>query len=167
MTTQRTTLLATLLAAFLIAPMAAQAQPWNGTAGSAVVDESSLAIYEASIGSLTYLSGSTSASTISAYFNLTDTSATGNPSWNSLQLAYYDNSPNTYVRAQIFRVSPGSTASVASCTSTDNSFATTRTCTFTSGLINFNSGDAYIVAISLTRSSSFDPTPRFYYVRIF
>ncbi|HBL29979.1 MAG TPA: hypothetical protein DD490_24330 [Acidobacteria bacterium] len=164
---RRLSVSAAVLSTLFFASVASQAQPWVGTSGSAVVDESAVGIYEASIGQLTYLTGSTSSSTISAYFNLTDTSATGNPSWNTLEVAYYDNSPNTLVRAQIFRVVPGATSTVATCTSTDSSLATRRLCTFTAGAVNFNAGDAYIVAITISRSSSADPTPRFYFVRVF
>jgi hypothetical protein len=159
-------LLATIIAASLFTSVAAQAQPWVGTGGAAVVAEESAGIYDASVGSHAYLSGSTSTNDIKAFFNVTDTSGTGNPSWNTLELASYDNSPNTYVRAQLMRITPGGTYSVVICTSTD--LVTKKQCTFPAGSVDFNSGDGYIMQITLSRTSaSYYPYPRFYYVRLF
>lgn len=156
-------ILLTLLAALLVAPLAAQAQPWTGAAHTAVIDEQSLPIYQVSPGSLQY--GSLSTSTIVAYYNVTDTTGTGAPSWTTIELRYYDPSPSSAVEVRLQRHSAGSITSNGACFSVDASLITTITCSIPTP-VNFNAGFIYSVVVSVSRSST-GVSPKFLGVRLY
>jgi len=153
----------------LVVPVAAQAQTWIGTPGAAGIDETAAGLYDLSVGSLAYSSATSSLSSITAYINVTDTTATGNPSWSTLELAYTDRSPSGSVTATLVRLSTGGgSVSIVTCVSVDSATSTKVQCTFPAGTVNFNSIYAYAVVITLSRTSTADaPYPRFHSVRLF
>jgi hypothetical protein len=146
----------------LMAPNVAQAQPWTAAAGAGVVDESALGIYQADEATLGYnASGSTNP--IVAYYNVTDTSGTGNPPWTSLELHYYDNFPDSSVRATLIRILGGVKSTVAICTSVDS----TGTVTCPLGApISLSSGALYVLSIRISRSNV-SSTPMFTGARLY
>ena len=151
-----------LACAFLIAPIAVQAQPWTGAGGTGVVDESSLGIYQIDEATIGYnASGSTSP--IVAYYNVTDTSGTGNPPWTNLELQYFDNFPDSSVRATLIRILGGVKSTVVICTSVDST--ATVTCPL-GAPISFNSGAFYVLSVRISRSST-SSTPIFRGVRLY
>lgn len=152
--------LSALVAALFITPATAQAQSWTGAPGAAVIDEQSAGIYDSDASYIAYKSTSTSTTAIVARYNLTDTTASGTPSWNTLELRYYDNSANSQVQAKVLKVAlaSASTTTLATCTSTDSASFTSVTCPLST--VNFTTGHTYIVEVTLTRSSS-SATPYF------
>jgi hypothetical protein len=167
MTKTSLTLLAAFLLAVLTAPVAALAQPWTAAPGAAVIDEQSTGIFLLDPGVLQYnAAGSTSQ--ILAYYNVTDTSATGNPAWTTLELAAFDNSPNSFVRAQLYRLTPssGMTTSIAACTSVDSSSITVQPCSLLGATVNFNAGYIYVLRITVSRTST-ALTPMFLGARLY
>jgi hypothetical protein len=159
-----------LVAVALVTPAVAQAQPWTGTPAAAVIDEGSQGIYEVSLTSLTYNTVANSTAPITAYYNVTDTTGTGNPSWNTIELQYVDSTDfptDNFVRASLYQTSStGSQTLVGNCTSTVSASPTQKQCTFTSGAVNFNAGHTYVVRVTLDRTTS-AYSVIFYGVRIF
>jgi len=151
----------------LTASHAALAQPWTAAPGAAVVDEQSAGIFQLDPGVLQYnASGSTSQ--ILAYYNVTDTTATGSPSWTTLELAAFDNSPNSFVRAQLYRITPSSglTSAIATCTSVDSSSITVQPCSLLGATVNFNAGYIYALRITVSRTTT-TLTPLFLGARLY
>lgn len=148
----------------LMAPIAAQAQPWTGAGGAGVVDESALGIYQADEATIRY---NTSGSTlpIQVYYNVTDTTGTGNPPWTTLELRYYDIYPDSYVGAQLIRLANGTKSTLINCTSFDSTTGTVL-CPLGSRTIDFNSGNIYAIVITISRSST-SSTPIFRGVRLY
>ena len=149
----------TLMFALLIAPLAAQAQPWAAAPGTGAIDEAALGIYQVDNGKLFYNSTG-SINNILARYNVTDTSATGAPSWTTFELRYFDNSPSGSVNAQLVRLSPGggTISTIAACNSTDSGTLTVLACPLAGATVNFNAGYIYQVVVTLSRSStSADP----------
>ena len=160
-------LLLAIAAVALLVPLEVQAgQPWTGAAGVATFDEQSIGIYDTYGTTLKY-NGSGSTSAINAYYNVTDTTGTGTPSWTTLELNYYDNSPSSFVRAWLIQLNPttGLESTLTTCTSTDSSLLAKRLCSISSS-INFNAGYIYIVHVTISRSSA-AVDPWFYGVRLF
>jgi hypothetical protein len=131
----------------LVVPVAAQAQTWTGT----------------------YNAATSSLSNIVAYINVTDTTATGHPSWNTLELAYTDRSPSGSVSAKLVRFNTGGgTVSIVDCFSVDSISSAKVQCTFPAGTVDFTSVYAYAVVVTLSRTSTADaPFPRFHFVKLF
>jgi hypothetical protein len=156
-------LLLTLIFFLLMAPIAAQAQPWTGAGGAGAIDESALGIYMADVATVGYnASGSTSPIVI--YYNVTDTTGTGIPPWTTLELRYYDVYTDSYVRAQLIRMWDGSKSTIVTCTSFDS---TTGVVTCPLGAtIDFSAGNLYAIAITISRSST-SSTPFFRGVRLY
>lgn len=158
-----------LTAVALIIPTAVQAQSWTGTPAAAVVDEVSQGIYEVDLGSLTY-NAAASTAPITTYYNVTDTTATGNPSWNTLEVRYVDSTDvasDNFVRASLYQISSsGSATLIVSCTSTVSATPTQKQCAFTSGAVNFGAGHTYVLRVTLDRTVSTN-TVIFYGARIF
>jgi hypothetical protein len=152
------------LACALIAP-AAFAQPWAGAAGAGVPDESVISIYDANVGSAGYnASGSTT--TIVLRYTVNDTTATGAPSWTTLAVDAYDPGGSSFVRAQLYRLTPGGGNNmITSCTSNDAAVYSTTTCPLLNS-VNFNTGDTYSMVVSISRSST-AVTPFFRSVRLY
>jgi len=139
----------------LIAPLAAQAQPWTAAPGTGAVDETAAGIYQVDTGKLAYnASGSTSS--IVARYNVTDTSGTGAPAWTNFELRYFDNSPNGSVTAQLARLSPGggTISFLSTCSSTDSGVITVLACPLGAGTFNFSAGYIYQIVVTVSRSST-------------
>jgi len=143
-----------VLAFVLLAPAAAWAQTaWTGAPGAAVIDEQSVGIYQADVGSLNYNSSGSTA-TIVARYNLTDTTGFGTPGWTTMELGAYDPSPNSQVMIKVFRVNPlGSISMIGACGSVDSAFIAKRQCPLMAA-INFNDGNVYSVEVSISRSTT-------------
>lgn len=160
-------LIAVLIATSLLMPAAVKAQPWTGAGPTAVIDEQSVGAYSANpqyIGfNLAGLTGD-----IIAYFNVTDTTATGNPAWSTLQLGYFDSSPSSQVTAKLVQLNPcnGNLNVLCSVTSTDASFTSCVQCTFPAGSVNFNAGFTYYVSVTINRTST-AVSPKLMGVRLF
>ena len=164
MTRKSRTLLA-MIAAVLIAPAAVGAQPWIGAPGAGGMDEQSLGIYRADTGLLGYNTSSTAA--IVTRYTVTDTSGTGTPPWTTLELQYFDNSPNSVVSAYLYRyTATGPLNVVTSCTSTDAPAITSLACSLMGHSVNFNAGNIYTLVVTISRTST-SVTPYFTGVRIY
>lgn len=150
---------------FVIAAPFVLAQPWTGAAGAGVPDESAAGIYQASVGSVGYnASGSTNP--IVLRYVLTDTSATGVPSWTTLAIDSYDPDASSEIMARLFRLTPGGTNyMITACRSDDASTWATRQCPLLSS-VNFTTGDTYTLEVTITRTST-SVTPLFRSVRLF
>jgi hypothetical protein len=156
------------LAAFLLAaPMFAQTPPWTAAGTTAVIDESSVPLY-----ALTppYLGFSAAAGNgvISAYFNVTDTTATAAPAWTTLEISYFDNHPQSQVSATLFRLDKcnGTVSPICTATSADAAITTCTRCTVGSGSgFDFLLYD-YYVTVSIYRSNA-ALQPRLYGVRLY
>jgi hypothetical protein len=154
-----------LVLALVLLPMSAfAAVPWTGNPGTATVDETAAGAYAQDNSSLDYnASGSTT--TIVGRLNVTDTTATGYPSWTTMEIRAYDPSPNSEVRAKLIRTSAGGTVStVATCATSDSAMVQTVTCGIPQ--VDFNSGYIYAVSIELSRTST-AVSPFIYGVRIY
>src|SRR6185503_15122070 len=88
------------------------------------------------------------------YLNVTDTTATGNPPWTILELRYFDNSPSSFVRAQLVRHTAGGVSTIATCTSNDASLITTLQCPLMGATVDFNAGFIYSVVVTVSRSTT-------------
>ena len=89
------------LAAFLLSvPLFAAAPPWTAAGTTAVIDESLVALYALSPPHLGF-SASAGIGVITAYFNVTDTSATATPAWDYFELSYFDNHLQSQVSATL------------------------------------------------------------------
>lgn len=154
MTMKSRTLLA-FIVTVLIAPFAAQAaQPWTGAAGVATIDEQSIGIYDTYGTTLKY-NNSGSTSNLIAYYNVTDTTGTGAPTWTTLELSYVDNSPSSSVKAWLVQSNPstGVETILTTCSSVDSPYLTKKLCPLSSS-VNFNAGYIYIVQVTISRSSN-------------
>lgn len=129
------------------------AVPWTGAPSTGEVDEASLGIYEHGTGSLGYLTGSSSTTTIVSRLNVTDTTASGLPGWTTMEIRAYDPSPNSEVRVKLFRLTAGTLTNIATCSTTDNAMITTSTCSLLNA-VDFNSGYIYVVQMEVSRTSS-------------
>lgn len=156
-----------LLALTLLSATAAQAQPWTGAGPTAVIDEQSLGIYFANP---QYIGFSPAAGTgdIIAYYNVTDTTASGNPPWNTLELGYFDNSANSQVTARLIQLNPcnGNLNVLCTVTSTDSGAISCSRCQFAAGSVNFNAGFTYYVSVTINRTST-AVAPKLFGVRVF
>jgi hypothetical protein len=156
-------------AAFLLFPVLApaQTQPWTGAGPTAVIDEQSVGIYADQPQYLGYLPGLGSTGDIIGYFNVTDTTATVNPAWSTLQLGYFDSSPSSQVKASLVQLNScnGSLKVLCTVTSVDSTAITCGTCTFPAGSVNF-AANTYYVQVVISRS---DPAqaPKLFGVRVF
>jgi hypothetical protein len=141
------------------------AQPWTGAAGAGVPDESAAGIYDATVGSVGYNASGSTASIVLRYV-LTDTSATGVPSWTTIAVDGWDPNPGSLIRARLYRLAPsGTNTMMTSCSTNDSAGFTTTTCPLL-GSVNFNTGDTYTIEVTITRTTSTD-APRFRSVRLY
>lgn len=154
-----------LIAFLLAAPAFALTPPWTAVGTTAVIDESSVPLY-----ALTppYLGFSSSAGigVITAYFNVTDTTATASPSWDLLEISYFDNNPQSQVSATLFRLDKcnGSVTAICTATSVDSATTTCARCNIGSPF-DFLLYD-YYVTVNIYRSST-ALSPKLYGVRLF
>jgi hypothetical protein len=155
-------------ALFLAAlPLAAQTGTWTAVGSTGVVDESATAIYAFGTTNLTYLSTTGSVAPIVARYNVTNTwGVSDTPPWTTLEMGYFDGSPATAVRADLFQVDPctGLQTLLCSVTSFDASAPTCARCSFTAP-INFNT-NLYYVQVTLSRTAATAPLPSLFTLRV-
>jgi hypothetical protein len=146
------------LAALLLAcalPAAAAMGTWTAVASTGVVDESATGIYSFGSTNLTYLGGSASVAPIVARYNVTKTwSSSDTPPWTTLELGYFDSSPLSTVRADLFQVDrcTGKQTLLCTFTSVDFTASTCGSCTF-APTVNF-ANNLYYVQVTLSRTSA-------------
>ncbi|HYH46253.1 MAG TPA: hypothetical protein VEG34_11260 [Thermoanaerobaculia bacterium] len=141
-------------AALALCPLAAQADHWTAVASTGAMDESAAGIFQFNGPSLSYLGGGASLLPIVARYNVTNTSGTELPAWNTLELGYLDLNATGAVQARLIQVRPCNGAQQVLCTvvSADNTAATCRSCTFANQVdfANF----LYYVEVTLTRQNA-------------
>lgn len=154
-----------ILAAILIAPTLALAQPWTAAGPTAVVDPTATGLYTVAPQYIGFALGA-GAGNIITRFNVTDTTASGLPGWNTLEMSYFDNSPNSQLTASLIRLDKcnGSLNTMCTVTSTDSSSTTCIRCTFATP-IDFNLY-TYYVRVTINRTDTVS-TPRLFTVRVF
>lgn len=157
--------LSALILVLLAVPALAASPPWTAVGTTAVIDESSVSLYALTPPTLGF-SAAPSTGVISAYFNVTDTSATAFPTWNTLEISAFDNHPQSQVSATLFRLDKcnGTVTALCTATSADNTAVTCSRCTINNPL-DFTLYDYYIT-VSIYRSNS-SLTPRLYGLRLY
>jgi hypothetical protein len=162
----RRNLLVAALASLIALPALAASPPWTAVGTTAVIDETSVPLYELSPPFLHFSAGSVGV--IHAYFNVTDTSGngTGNTSWTTLQISYFDNAAPSQVSATLYQLDKcnGTVTTLCQVTSADSTVNTCKECTF-SNFIDFNRYDYWVDAMLYRSSSALDP--KLFGVRIF
>jgi hypothetical protein len=125
-------------------PVMSATIPWTAAGTTAVIDESSVPLYALTPPYLGF--NANGVGVITAYFNVTDTSATALPGWTTLQLSYFDNAVPSQVTATLYRLDKcdGSILQLCMVASPDSTVNTCNTCTFTQ-VIDFNRYEYYIV----------------------
>lgn len=134
-----------LFAVLFALPAMAATIPWTAAGTTAVIDETSVPLYALTPPYLNF--NANGVGVITAYFNVTDTSGTGFPGWNTLQLSYFDNAPASQVSAALYRVDKCDGSIIQLCYVAGFDFAsnTCNTCSFTQ-VIDFNRYEYYIHA---------------------
>jgi len=152
--------------AILVAvPALAASPPWTAAGTTAVIDESSVPLYALTPPYLGFAPGA-GVGVITAYFNVTDTSATTIPDWDTLEISYFDNSIDAQVWATLYQLDKCNGTVVALCTATsvDNPNNTCKPCTFTQQ-IDFTKNDYYVTAKIYRASAMLQP--KLFGVRVF
>ncbi len=152
--------------ALLVAmPALAASPPWTAAGTTAVIDESSVPLYALTPPYLGF-SAAAGIGVITAYFNVTDTSATTIPGWNTLEISYFDNSVQTQVWATLYQLDKcdGTVVALCTVTSVDHPTNTCKPCTFTQQ-IDFTKYDYYVTANIYRSSTNFQP--KLFGVRVF
>jgi hypothetical protein len=162
----RRNLLVAALASLIALPALAASPPWTAVGTTAVIDETSVPLYELSPPFLHFKAGSVGV--IHAYFNVTDTSGagTGTTTWNTLQISYFDNAGPSQVSATLYQLDKcnGTVTTLCQVTSADSTVNTCKECTFPN-VIDFNRYDYWVDAMLYRSSSALDP--KLFGVRIF
>jgi len=151
---------------FLLAlPALAASPPWTAAGTTAVIDESSVPLYALTAPFIGF-SAAPNVGVITAYFNVTDTSATAFPTWDTLEISAFDNNLQSQVSATLFRLDKcnGSVTAICTATSTDSTAVICSRCTLNNSF-DFTLYDYYIT-VSIYRSNS-SLTPRLYGVRLY
>lgn len=156
-----------VIAAVLFAmPALAASPPWTAVGTTAVVDEGSTSLYAFTPPYLGF--NASGLGVITAYFNVTDTSGagTGFTTWNTLQLSYFDNAPQSQVSATLYQLDKcnGTVTTLCTVISTDNAANVCKECTF-SNVIDFNRYDYWVTAVLYRSSTALQP--KLFGVRIF
>ena len=150
---------------FLLAlPSLAASPPWTAVGTTAVIDESSVSLYALTPPVIGF-SAAPNIGVINAYFNVTDTSATGSPTWDTLEISAFDNNPQSQVSATLFRLDKcnGTVTAICTAISADSAAVSCARCAINS--LDFALYDYYIT-VSIYRSNS-ALTPRLYGVRLY
>lgn len=151
---KRTLVALAIVAVVLTAlPLAAATGTWTAVASTGVLDESAAGIYAAGSSNLGY-GPAGSVAPIVARYNVTNTWSTSDtPPWTLLELGYFDSSPSSAVRADLFQVDPctGSQVVICSVVSVDNVSSTCQSCQF-APTINFAS-KLYYVQVTISRTT--------------
>lgn len=149
-------LMLAVLFAVTAMPVMAATIPWTAAGTTAIIDETSVPLYALTPPYLGF--NASSVGQITAYFNVTDTSATGLPGWTKLQLSYFDNAIPSQVTATLYRLDKcdGTTLQLCMVSSPDSAVNTCNTCTFTH-VIDFNRYEYYIVGTLYRAINTLDP----------
>lgn len=150
-------------------PLAAQTGTWTAVASTGTMDESAAGIYAFGSTNLGYNIPAGSLAPIVARYNVTNTLGGGVsdvPPWTRLELGYFDSSPMSQVRADLFRVDrcTGNQVLICTVTSVDFTAPTCGQCSITAGF-NF-ANFLYYVQVTLTRTTA-GVSPQAYTLRIF
>jgi hypothetical protein len=153
-----------LFAVLLAMPAMAATIPWTAAGTTAVIDEGSVSLYALTPPYLGF--NANGVGVITAYFNVTDTSATGFPGWTTLQLSYFDNAAPSQVTAALYRVDKcdGSFVQLCFVAGFDSAVNTCNSCSFTQ-IIDFNRYEYYIHATLYRASTALQP--KLFAVRLF
>jgi hypothetical protein len=138
--------------------------PWTAAGTTAIIDETSVPLYALNPPYLSF--NTTSVGLITAYFNVTDTSATGFPGWNTLQISYFDNAAPSQVTAKLYQVDKCDGTPVQLCfvAGFDSATNTCNACTFTQ-FIDFNRYEYYVLVTLYRATTALDP--KLFAVRIY
>lgn len=162
----RRNLLVVAAAALIAMPALAASPPWSAVGTTAVIDETSVPLYELNPPYIHFSAGSVGV--IYAYFNVTDTSGagTGVTTWNTLQISYFDNAAPSQVSATLYQLDKcnGTVTPLCQVIGPDVTANTCKECTF-SNVIDFNRYDYWVTAVLYRSSSALDP--KLFGVRIF
>lgn len=153
-----------LFAVLLAAPLAAATIPWTTAGTTAIIDESSVPLYALNPPYISF--NGSGVGLITAYFNVTDTSGTSMPGWNTLQISYFDNAAPSQVTAKLYQVDKcdGSQVQLCFVAGFDSATNTCNSCSFTQ-FIDFNRYEYYILATLYRASTALDP--KLFAVRLF
>ena len=126
-------------------PAMAATIPWTTAGTTAIIDETSVPLYALTPPYLNF--NANGVGLITAYFNVTDTSATGFPGWSTLQISYFDNAAPSQVTATLWQVDKCDGTQVQLCfvAGFDSSVNTCNACSFTQ-FMDFNRYEYYIQA---------------------
>jgi hypothetical protein len=158
-----------VLAWFLAAlPMAAQSGAWTAAGSTGAIADLSLGIYGFSNASLVHRAGVTG--TVLANYNVTNTfggGLTDTPPWTTLEVTWFDNSPNISIAAVLLQVDrcTGAITVLCNVSAVDNPAVTCNTCNFPAGSINF-ANSAYFVQVRMARGVN-TVFPRVINLRVF
>ena len=160
----RRNLLPAVFALFLAAPVLAAPPPWTAAGTTAVIDETSVPLYALTPPYIGF-SATAGAGVIHAYFNVTDTTATGLPGWTTLEISAFDNHPQSQVQAVLYRLDKcnGTITAICGATSADNAQTTCARCNVTP--LDFTLYDYYVHATIYRSSTSL--APKLYGVRLY
>jgi hypothetical protein len=153
-----------LSAVLLAAPLAAATIPWTAAGTTAVIDETSVPLYAMNPPYISF--NGSGVGLITAYFNVTDTSATGFPGWNTLQLSYFDNAAPSQVTAKLYQVDKCDGTQIQLCfvAGFDSATNTCNSCSFTQ-FIDFNRYEYYVLVTLYRATTALDP--KLFAVRIY
>lgn len=157
-----------LLSLAFLTPALVSAQPWTAAGVTAIVDPLYRDAYKLRIGDPSYITFAdyTEASEFKALFNVTDTTGTGSPAWNTLEITAFDSFGSTnYVRATLYRTEKctGKTTALCTVTSQNSSSPACGQCTFTTPIDFFN--NSYFVQVEFKVSLMTDL--RLYSLRVY
>ena len=161
----RRSLSAVAVLVLLAVPALAASPPWTAAGTTAVIDESSVPLYALTAPYIGF-SAAPNVGVITAYFNVTDTSATAFPTWDTLEISAFDNNLQSQVSATLFRLDKcnGSVTAICTATSVDSATTTCARCNIGSPF-DFLLYD-YYVTVNIYRSST-ALSPKLYGVRLF
>lgn len=148
-----------------------QPVPWTAVASTGVVDDDSLARYEAIGSRITYRATSQSVDPITIRYNVTNLSlGQPIPGWTQLELGSAVPAAGGVVSATLFRVDPCTGEQQEICTTTNdgiNAVGVCKICQFPANAINFSpmAGYLYYVRVTLDRADQPNP-PSVYTLRL-
>jgi hypothetical protein len=153
-----------LFAVLLAAPLTAATIPWTTAGTTAIIDETSVPLYAMNPPYISF--NGSGVGLITAYFNVTDTSATSFPGWNTLQISYFDNAAPSQVTAKLFQVDKCDGTQIQLCfvAGFDSATNTCNSCSFTQ-FIDFNRYEYYVLVTLYRATTALDP--KLFAVRIF
>jgi hypothetical protein len=155
-----------VLAALIAMPALAASPPWTAVGTTAVIEDSSVPLYDLSPPYLHF--NANGVGVINAYFNVTDTSGsgTGITTWNTLQMSYFDNAIPSQVSATLYQLDRcnGTVTPLCTATSSDASTNVCKSCNFTN-IIDFNRYDYWVTAVLYRAVNTLDP--KLFGLRIF